>query len=137
MGVAYTNIDSGLVEGCGDGAWQAGCRSPELYLRRPGREAMVRLYELVRYGQWGVVTVPEGQERGKDETSDGRQVARLRLLDHVTDFTDNLLKRYDGEILEFDLDVNIGAVLVVIRPDLYIGYVGDSAGAEKYLSSVA
>lgn len=98
-------------------------------MRQPDVTKTERLYSLIQYGRWIVIVVdgPSG------EVGSGQNVARVCFLTR-----EELGKHEHGRLESSKFlfssvsDLATGDV-VVVRPDLYIGYVGDCQEAWEYI----
>lgn len=132
MGVAYDGTGSVLVaEGEQMGIWKAGLRCPDLVLSRPGAGGEGRLYSKVEYGKYLVLSVG-----GVDTGSEFAEATmRFSLLPSAEAWQasggPSEENRFVGE------DVKEGEqFVVVVRPDMYTGYVGTGEGWKDYLGLV-
>ncbi|KAG7106357.1 Aromatic hydroxylase fmpF like protein [Verticillium longisporum] len=138
MGVSYDGIGSKLIHDSSVGIWTAGHRCPDLYLMPTLDAEAKRLYSLLSYGRHLILHVgrPESRAGGEANRAISDGVAR----------TFRVLPRPEG--VEAHADVSPGVevfwanwvrptdnYVVIARPDLYVGFVGDN-GQEwrNYLS---
>lgn len=130
MGVAYDQTGSSLVHASSNGIWRAGERCPDIYLTAVSSGKPQRLYSIMSYGQTLFVSI--GGHQG-DDFKGKDNVKLLTILpasgreDGCVDSTATFRSDYvaQGE-----------AFVVVVRPDLYIGYVGNQQEAGFYLRRI-
>lgn len=136
MGVAYDGLDSELISESERGIWKAGKRCPDIHLSQTGEETKC-LYSMVSYGKFLILTI--GSWQG----------CRCCFKDICTHFTllperprqenDNshALTASPGDYsFSSDVVTEDQSFVVVVRPDMYIGYVGDGYGWKDYLANV-
>ncbi|KAH6645021.1 FAD binding domain-containing protein [Truncatella angustata] len=135
MGVSYDGAGSVLIRASAKGIWTAGKRCPDLDLFELGSEQPQRLYSITRYGRFLILQV-------------GNNHSPKHLFKDVADYhtvvalEDGSLSKQRGvdedAILQFrSAHVTYGdAFVVVVRPDMYIGFVGAEADADHYMSSI-
>ncbi|KAK1964630.1 putative monooxygenase [Colletotrichum sublineola] len=138
MGVAYNGMGSPLIRESSRGIWTAGRRCPDLYLTPATEKEPRRLYDLLssKYGQHLVLKI-------------GRQADGLALPRDLQDLTrlfqiaprEATATRGTGldessatESFTADWAAEEDDFTVIIRPDMYIGYVGHGEGWRDYLS---
>lgn len=127
MGVAYDGLGSSAVIESNQGIWTAGKRCPDILISRVGgQDAEKRLYSQVPYGKFlilhlGAARAP--QARFEDEA------VHFTLLPQGTQHegSDDQKETWFSDEQIFPSEVVSGEsnLVVVVRPDLYIGYVGD------------
>ncbi|KAK6079443.1 FAD monooxygenase [Seiridium cupressi] len=136
MGVSYDGTGSPLIIASEHDIWRAGRRCPDLDLFTLASEKPQRLYSIVKYGDFLILQI-------------GSAICRRHLFRDEATYITILGRSSDGasatsigvegsEALEFSSEIiNQGeAFVAVVRPDMYIGYVGDEAGADKYMSGI-
>ncbi|KAK9419715.1 putative FAD binding domain-containing protein [Seiridium unicorne] len=136
MGVSYDGTGSPLIIASEHDIWSAGRRCPDLDLFTLASEKPQRLYSIVKYGDFLILQI-------------GSAICRRHLFRDEATYITILGRSSDGasatsigvegsEALEFSSEIiNQGeAFVAVVRPDMYIGYVGDEAGADKYMSGI-
>ncbi|KKY39682.1 putative fad monooxygenase [Diaporthe ampelina] len=132
MGVSYDEVGSELIHVSSRGLWIAGKRCPDLELA-PVADApkeATRLYSIVDYGKYLVLAI--GGQAEEQSTSNFKDVARvLSLLPAASG-----APRPSGEAFRSGVIGPDESFTVVIRPDMYIGYVGDRNGCRDYLATV-
>ncbi|KAH8651432.1 FAD binding domain-containing protein [Xylariales sp. PMI_506] len=134
MGVEYSGTGSSMIWQSEYGIWKAGKRCPDIILLKGETdETPTRLYSIASYGKFlllslgskispawthqfvGVSThliiLPQSQSSGED----------CEPNSHV--YKSNSVTNEDNHV-------------VVVRPDMYIGYIGDETGATKYMLSI-
>ncbi|KAK7921486.1 FAD monooxygenase [Apiospora marii] len=154
MGVAYDGMGSPLVVESEQGIWKAGRRCPDLEVQfasphfpGPTRDTY-RLYETARsfgYGRFLLLVIGHHSHAAPTLDWQFRSVANAVTLvwpGAILSLTDpNKAPRggfhYPGE-WSFVTDA-VGpddSFMVVVRPDLYIGYVGDIEGLLSYMAKI-
>lgn len=132
MGVNYGDFATPLIQGAGLGIWKPGYRCPDVEMTESSGKTL-RLYENVSYGDFIVLAIgrrlpamsvsapvytilPNGSTNGHLECHQNR--------DGDKDFTADWVKNEDSAI-------------VIVRPDMYVGYVGtfEDEAWEEYLDS--
>lgn len=135
MGVAYDEVGSELIHVSSRGLWIAGKRCPDLELTPvggSGGEATRRLYSIVDYGKYLVLAIGgQPQEGGTSRFGD-----ITRALTLLPAGPGSGAPQPTGEAFRSELVGPDESFTVVIRPDMYIGYVGDGNGWEDYLATV-
>lgn len=128
MGVSYDSVGSELITESERGLWKAGKRCPEIFVARPGDEKTVSLYSKIVYGKFLVLSIGgKGQLQPKAKSN----AVHFNLLpsgESVASFGSEV---FTSEAIKPEEDF-----VVVVRPDTYIGYVGQGNGWEEYLAQV-
>ncbi|ETS73021.1 hypothetical protein PFICI_15196 [Pestalotiopsis fici W106-1] len=140
MGVSYDGTGSALISESEHGIWKAGRRCPDLALLKPGSGQQTqsepqRLYSIPRYGQFLIVQVGTSQVGDDQHQSQGAALyLTIRTPNH--DNSGQACGLSIDERQEFRADdvSESDACVVVVRPDMYIGYVGNETGAEEYIA---
>lgn len=132
MGVSYDEVGSELIHISSRGLWIAGKRCPDLELTpvANGSQEATRLYSIVEYGKY-LVLVIGGQPEGGSTSRYKDNTRALALLPPSSGGVQSAEDVFTSEV--------IGAgesFTVVIRPDMYIGYVGEEDGWKDYLGTV-
>ncbi|KAF4462068.1 phenol 2-monooxygenase [Fusarium albosuccineum] len=144
MGVAYGEFPTPLVSGSEQGIWKPGERCPDVYLTTASGES-TRLYASVSYGGFLVISVgrhlnnapthpsqasvftilPPGVTNGHNGVSNGVSNGATNGKTQETVFTADWASESEP-------------VVVVVRPDMYVGYVGksDDDGWKAYLDGI-
>lgn len=133
MGVAYDEVGSELIHVSSRGLWIAGKRCPDIELTplaATSQEA-TRLYSIVDYGKYLVLAIGGKLEEGS--TSNFEDVTRVLALLPAgsADAPQSAGEAFKSELIGAD-----ESFTVVIRPDMYIGYVGVGSGWKDYLATV-
>lgn len=133
MGVSYDEVGSELIHVSSRGLWIAGKRCPDLELTpvaSTSQEA-TRLYSIVDYGKYLVLSIGGQLEEGS--TSKFEDITRaLTLLPASSDGA----PQPTGEAFRSEVIGADESFTVVIRPDMYIGYVGTGNAWKDYLATV-
>lgn len=133
MGVSYDEVGSELIHVSSRGLWIAGKRCPDLELTPVAgtSQEATRLYSIVDYGKYLVLSIGGQLEEGS--TSKFGDITRaLTLLPASSDGA----PQPTGEAFRSELIGADESFTVVIRPDMYIGYVGTGNGWTDYLATV-
>lgn len=137
MGVSYSSTTP-LVVDSSYGDFVAGNRCPDLWVTKlPERSSQtnaeefsrIRLYELFTYGRFKVLFIGNEKPASFEQAIELQQKAEIW---HIHD-QDHRLTTLTHEFSAEWVKSNEGAV-VVVRPDMYIGYVGKDW--VQYLESV-
>ena len=91
---------------------------------------VTRLYSIVEYGKYLVLSIGGSLEEGS--TSSFKDIARVLALLPA----EAAASPSTGEAFRSGLIGPDESFTVVIRPDMYIGYVGDGNGWKDYLATV-
>lgn len=151
MGVSYTGIESPLVVESRIGIWRAGERCPDISLGSPNPSFEVcnsaiqkRLYSTVGYGRFILFLVGDQQIQippyglGTGYAFDIIMLLRTGAFPtHTIDFDGIDFSAFFWRV-KFWLTEVVGpddSFAVVVRPDMYIGCVGECATCIKYLDS--
>ncbi|RXG43918.1 hypothetical protein VDGE_09874 [Verticillium dahliae] len=136
MGVSYDGIGSKLIHDSSVGLWTAGHRCPDLYLMPTLDAEAKRLYSLLSYGRHLILHV------GRPESRAGG-VANRAISDGVARAF-RVLPRPEGAEAHADVSPGVEVFwwirptdnyVVIVRPDLYVGFVeDDSQEWRNYLS---
>lgn len=128
MGVSYDSVGSELITESERGLWKAGKRCPEIFVSRPGDEKTVSLYSKFKYGNFLILWVGG---KGRTQPSANSNETHFNLLPSGANGADSEGTVLTSEVIQPDDDF-----VVVVRPDMYIGYVGQGKGWEEYLAQV-
>lgn len=132
MGVSYNEFPTPLISGEEQGIWRPGDRCPDMVLATGSDET--RLYSSVSYGKFLVLSI--GQHL-KDAPGNDQVSVFTVLPQGVTNGHHELAK---GEIVfSADWADASNPLVVVVRPDMYIGYVSQSVdddGWRAYLNNI-
>lgn len=132
MGVSYDEVGSELIHVSSRGLWIAGKRCPDIELTpvTGASQETPRLYSIVEYGKYLVLSIGGPLEEGS--TAGFEDITRvLTLLPSSSDAS-----QPTGEAFRSGLIGPDESFTVVIRPDMYIGYVGGGNGWRDYLANV-
>lgn len=132
MGVSYDEVGSELIHVSSRGLWIAGKRCPDIELTpvAGASQEAPRLYSIVEYGEYLVLSIGGPLEEGS--TAGFEDITRvLTLLPTSSDAS-----QPTGEAFRSGLIGPDESFTVVIRPDMYIGYVGGGNGWRDYLATV-
>ncbi|KZL84342.1 fad monooxygenase [Colletotrichum incanum] len=138
MGVSYDGTGSPLIHESSRGIWTAGRRCPDVSLTPASDEEPKRLYDLVssKYGKHLVLKI--GRRSNGPALSGGLQEL-VRLFNVVPHQAEPRRTGVDGSpatdsFYTADWAADDDDFTVVVRPDMYIGYVGQGDGWRDYLS---
>ncbi|KAK7943567.1 FAD monooxygenase [Apiospora aurea] len=142
MGVAYSALGSRLIVDSERGIWKAGRRCPDLTLasRRLADDQLQqqrRLYSLARYGRFQILAIG-GASNGLHAFQRFRHAADMLALVSAAevgafgggqdDSAGSCPTTYASDLVAAG-----DSFTVLVRPDMYIGYVGEAEGAAEYL----
>jgi hypothetical protein len=129
MGVAYDTMGSPIVEESEYGIWKAGRRCPDVVLSKPDSDGDIWLYSQVTYGKYLILAIGDHPEQALAH----EDVAVLFNILPSSATADSVVT---SKVRTFTADWT-GAdesYAVVVRPDMYIGYVGaDIESCQRYL----
>jgi phenol 2-monooxygenase (NADPH) len=140
MGVSYDGTGSALISESGLGIWKAGRRCPDLALLQLGSEQQAqpepqRLYSIPRYGQFLVIQVGTSPVGDDQHPSPGAALdINIRNPGYDNNGQPGGPGKDERQIFQSDLVNELDAYVVVVRPDMYIGYVGSETGADEYIA---
>ncbi|KAI0894343.1 FAD binding domain-containing protein [Annulohypoxylon nitens] len=138
MGVSYDGVRSELIAESKQGIWKAGKRCPDIWLAPIGSKETIRLYSIVSYGKYLVIFLGEQNVQALFGNICTHFILR------PSDGTRTEIKGYANgsnseasiSIFSSDAVATEDNFVVVVRPDMYIGYVGEGDGWEEYLEQV-
>lgn len=141
MGVAYGAVGSCLIAESERGIWRAGSRCPDLTLTSRNLadgQRQQRIYSLAQYGRFLVVVVGGASNGDVQALQQFRHVADVLVLVHPAEGAMEGAIDDDGSsrALASDLVAPADSFTALVRPDMYIGYVGDTEGVQQYLSNL-
>ena len=137
MGISYEAFSSPLIDTSESGIWKAGHRCPDVPLVSPAGQTKW-LYEIVSYGKFLLLSVGAGG--GITSKSDN-----LTVFDIQPASNSKVNGNSNGGQQQSDAAQTFSAkwleddprCFVVVRPDMYIGYVDETlSGVEAYLGKV-
>jgi phenol 2-monooxygenase (NADPH) len=141
MGVSYDALGSALVRESSVGIWRAGHRCPDVYLTPALEQGSARrLYSTLSrgYGKHLILRIGQHDDVGRGgslEHKAGSHRARtIRVLARGADGADAATSPDVEEIFWADWVRATDSHTVVVRPDMYVGFVGTDEGAAEYLS---
>lgn len=131
MGVNYSEFATPLVQGVEHGIWRPGYRCPDVVMTATSGET-TRLYQNASYGEFIVLTI------GK-RVRNGSILAPVYTIlpDGTTNGHVQLDQDRDGD-KTFTADwVKNDSAIVIVRPDMYVGYAGtaEDDGWKRYLDA--
>ncbi|KKA28491.1 hypothetical protein TD95_003223 [Thielaviopsis punctulata] len=138
MGVAYAGMESPLVSEGEAGVWVGGVRCPDLYMMPAGQERAKRVYALTsgQYGRFLVFKVG-GKKLTGDLPLGSKRVRVFHVLPVGVEVPPATEKDIVAETFSGDWVKASDDYTVVVRPDMYTGYVAkvsdDSEGWREYL----
>ncbi|KAF9776902.1 hypothetical protein IL306_004847 [Fusarium sp. DS 682] len=119
MGVNYSEYATPLVQGIEHGIWKPGYRCPDVVMTAASEET-TRLYQNVAYGDFIVLAVGKRLPTG----SVSAPVYSI-LPNGVTNGHTECHQDRDGDkTFTADWANNEDSLIAVVRPDMYVGYVG-------------
>ena len=136
MGVSYDGIGSELIQDSEQSIWKAGKRCPDIQLVCDGTDKTIRLYSIASYGKYLVLFVG-----GSEVVQAFRDICTYLILragisvqtpvnGHNTGSQD------EARTFSSDVVATNDNFTVVVRPDMYIGYVGNGDGWKQYLGQL-
>lgn len=141
MGVTYDGFGSPLVESSEHAIWRSGERCPDVIISSKSASEPTRLYSEVSYGKFVVLSIGKSLDLS---STYGPGVTSYSILPSTSIATEqNGAAAVNGHASvtkrEFQADwvSPEDAFVVIVRPDMYIGFVGsDQNNWEAYLDSV-
>lgn len=136
MGVSYDGVGSELIEDSEQSIWKAGKRCPDIQLVAIGTDEVIRLYSITSYGKYLVLFV--GKSGVLQSFKDICTYLILRAGDSAPTPVNGHSNGSQDEVRIFSSDVVTAQdnFTVVVRPDMYIGYVGKGDGWKQYLGQL-
>ncbi len=127
MGVSYDNLGSSIVIESDRGIWKAGKRCPDILVSRAGiHDAEQRLYSTIPYGKFVILQL--GTARTPISSFE-EEAVHFNLLPRGAQYqkTDDPTETWLSDEQVFPPNVKSGedGLVVIVRPDLYIAYVGN------------
>ncbi|KAH0489733.1 hypothetical protein TgHK011_010149 [Trichoderma gracile] len=129
MGVAYDGMDSPAVQESGHGFWRAGKRCPDVVLSKPEVDGDIWLYSQVTYGKFLILAIGDHPEQVLAHED-------VAVLYNILSSSANAEGVATSKARTFTADwaEPKEAFAVLVRPDMYIGYVGaDIESCQRYL----
>ncbi|KAL7621635.1 hypothetical protein AAE478_008962 [Parahypoxylon ruwenzoriense] len=137
MGVSYDGVGSELIAESEQGIWKAGKRCPDVWLTRIVTGEVVRLYSMVSYGKYLIFAVG-GREGFQSLFKD--ICVYFTLLSKSSTYTgtngQDVEPNGEASIFSSEFVTSEDNFVVVVRPDMYIGYVGEGDGWSEYLEQL-
>ncbi|KAI1852997.1 hypothetical protein JX265_012886 [Neoarthrinium moseri] len=133
MGVAYDGTGSALISESEVGIWKAGKRCPDFSLLGSESGEPQRLYSIVPYGQFLILSIGSRQDhcQPREELPTTHLTILPSVAGGVQSATGGTSSTYEADIV-----TSAEPFKVVVRPDMYIGYVGNEAGVNEYMDSI-
>ncbi|KAF4968848.1 hypothetical protein FSARC_3814 [Fusarium sarcochroum] len=127
MGVNYSEFLTPLVQGSEQGIWKPGYRCPDVVLTTRSGET-TRLYSNVSYGNFFVLSI------GKHPDNGTIQAPVYTILPHeVTNGLNGHAENKSNEkVFTADWISTESPRIVIIRPDMYVGYVSNGTEDEGW-----
>lgn len=137
MGVSYAEYPSALVKASDHGIWKAGNRCPDVILSRGASNESTRLYSEVTYGKFLVLFVGNHAESAFEYSSVAVPCIISRKLEIENGTSDEPVANQEKS-LRFNADwvSPDDSYVVVVRPDMYIGYVSTGDHWRAYLEDI-
>lgn len=123
-----------VVQGETLGDFVAGKRCPEIQLISTDSGASDRIYTVYPYGEFVVFLLSDTDLILPDNVRE--HVQRWRLTGSPTQGGEERVFTLVDNLHRGLLSEEAKGKAVVIRPDLYVGYVGDEAGVSNYLEGI-
>uniref|UniRef100_A0A4E9DBU4 FAD-binding domain-containing protein n=1 Tax=Gibberella zeae TaxID=5518 RepID=A0A4E9DBU4_GIBZA len=131
MGVNYSDFATPLVQGTEHGIWRPGYSCPDVVMTATSGET-TRLYQNVAYGEFIVLAIGKRAPNGSISCP-----VYTILPDGTTNGHLQLDQDKDGD-RTFTADwVKNDPAIVIVRPDMYVGYAGtaEDEGWKRYLDA--
>lgn len=132
MGVNYGEFVTPLVQGAELGIWKPGYRCPDVEMTESSGKTS-RLYENVSYGDFIVLVIG----RRLPAISVSAPVYTILPNGSTNGYVDSHQNRDGDKDFTADWVKNENSAIVIVRPDMYVGYVGtfEDEAWEEYLDS--
>ncbi|KAI2464393.1 FAD binding domain-containing protein [Annulohypoxylon bovei var. microspora] len=136
MGVSYDGVGSELIAESERGIWKAGKRCPDIWLTPIGSNEATRLYSILSYGKYLIFSL--GEQDVQTLFGDICTYFILRPSDEAQTGTNGHSNGSKDQLSVFSSDVVTveDNFVIVVRPDMYIGYVGEGDGWKGYLEQI-
>ncbi|KJZ76947.1 hypothetical protein HIM_03824 [Hirsutella minnesotensis 3608] len=122
MGVSYESFKSPLIWASERGIWKAGHRCPDVILRNVGGKN-TRLYTEAIYGNYIILLIGNHRTVANNH---GDITKTYRVRPALTNSTEGKTLNSGECAYEADWVSDEDSFVVVVRPDMYIGYVGEN-----------
>lgn len=140
MGVSYAGVGSDLLVPSSEGIWTAGQRCPDIEVVKDAQPGANRLYSLLSYGQWLILSIggansvdDDGLVRVEIPAQHFTLLPMQSSEEKVAGLEVQAASPESGTLRSKDVEPSGNRFVAVVRPDMYIGYVGDASGAKSYL----
>ena len=135
--MSYDGLGSELISESERGIWKAGRRCPDIYLSQAGGDTK-RLYSMLSYGKFLVLAIGTRQGCHRYFTDVCTHFTLLPEVPAQGEANGHSKKTsVEDNVFSSDIVTKDDTFVVVIRPDMYIGYVGDGTEDwKKYLADV-
>ncbi|KAF4341464.1 3-(3-hydroxy-phenyl)propionate 3-hydroxycinnamic acid hydroxylase [Fusarium beomiforme] len=132
MGVNYSEYATPLVQGIDHGIWKPGYRCPDVVMTTTSGKT-TRLYQSVAYGEFIVLAVGKRLSTGAVSAPVYSILPDQATNGHVESDQD----RDCDKTFTADWVKNEDLLIVIVRPDMYVGYVGtaEAAAWKSYLDT--
>jgi phenol 2-monooxygenase (NADPH) len=144
MGVSYSEFPSPLLRGAEEGIWKPGDRCPDVTLTTASGED-TRLYATVPYGDFLVLSIGRTMDNMPSGIPSTSALTILPLASpngHTNGATNGRGGHANGHVenktFTADWVTEGDASVVVVRPDMYVGYAGkgNDEGWRVYLEDI-
>ncbi|KAH7133563.1 FAD binding domain-containing protein [Dactylonectria macrodidyma] len=129
MGVSYDGLASPLIKESQHDIWKAGHRCPDIIIKAASSAASTRLYAEASYGKFLVLLIGKHPESAFDYDSIADVYHILPSEEQAEQAQEVQSQATEGNRFTADWVKSDDSYAVVVRPDMYIGYVtgGDEA----------
>lgn len=138
MGVSYDSLGSPLVIESSCDIWKAGKRCPDIRMSRVGNhDDEQQLYSMIPYGKFLILqlgTTRTPLPRFEEEAVHFNLVPRGVQHERIDDPKETWLT--DKQVFSLNETSGEDSLVVIVRPDMYIGYVGNGNWLKTSKSSL-
>ncbi|KAM0210893.1 hypothetical protein ACHAQD_006645 [Fusarium lateritium] len=127
MGINYNEYATPLVQGEEQGIWKPGYRCPDVIITNGSGET-TRLYENVSYGDFVVLSIGKHLPAGSVSAPVYTILPNGTINGNCGDAKDEYYER----VFTADWVKSGDSQVVVVRPDMYLGYVGNGVEDEGW-----
>ncbi|PNY29605.1 FAD binding domain containing protein [Tolypocladium capitatum] len=144
MGVSYHDSNSPLIKASEHGIWKAGYRCPDVILESEAKGS-TRLYTEATYGKYLVLFIGNHQHAGlgHEDVAVPYQILPLdeseaaQTNGHTSENGTRATNGTTSKSFQAAWVRPEDSIVVVVRPDMYVGYVGqDAESCKQYLDDL-
>lgn len=136
MGVSYDDLSSPLITESECGIWKAGNRCPDVLLTPQEGGPETWLYSVVSYGKYLLLSIGKHQEV---DSKYSELVSPIEIFPSSTPNTTPPVTETSAFLKSTVFTAGWASnepIAIIVRPDMYIGYVGTDDGWKAYLADL-